>query len=579
MIKTTILRAALLTALAALLVSGCGRKAAERDESMTQNEILRFVPANTPYLFASGAKLPDAVLDKLGPKIDEILEAYRVVLKEVFESALSADDAQMGAAERQRFAALSDELAALLSREGLRGAGFERNSSFAFFGNGLLPVLRIEISDADSFDAAIARLEAAAGGSMSVAELGGTKYRYVGDQEMSLVIGAFDGNAVFALLPRGFDDEQKRQLLGLTPPRNTIASSDTLSDIAETYGFNNYYLGFVDARRVASTLVDEPTGLDVPLLASLENEAGEISPVCKAEIQDVVAVAPRMVFGYHEISTEAMSGSLVVELRSDIAAGLATISNQVPGLGDDPGGLFSLGLSLNLLSLRDFYEARLDALEADPFECEYFAELQAGVAAGREALNKPIPPVAYGFRGLLAVVDDIGEFDMASPQPPEDIDASILIAMDDARAMVAMGSMFSAELAGLNLKPDGVPVLLDLPQLKAVGKKVYAAMLEDAIALSVGADAEARVKTVLTAAAPVPAPMFSMTMDAGRYYALIADGMMQPGDGDGEQLSPAAREALRDAMRSLGEMYDRMKFDIRFNARGMEVDTRVTLKD
>jgi hypothetical protein len=233
--------------------------------------------------------------------------------------------------------------------------------------------------------------------------------------------------------------------------------------------------------------------------------------------------------------------------------------------------------------LREFYEARLEALEADPFECEYFEDLQAGVAKGRAALNQPLPPVVYGFRGFNAVVDDIGDFDMASNRPPEDIDASVLIALDDAETMVAMGAMFSPELAGLNLQSDGEPVRLELPQLQAVSDAVYAAMVQDAVAISVGRDAESRVKTVLNADSVQPPPMFSMTMDAGRYYTLIAEGMMVDSANDdaakGTELSPESREALRDAMLSVGEMYDRMAFDIRFTERGMEVKSRVTLKD
>lgn len=573
------LRAVFGLTLALALLGACNRGTPDVDKA-SGDDLMRFVPADTPYLFTTGTPLPDKVQDKLEPKIDEILRSYQLVFSEVFEGTLSSGNAKMAAEERQRVAAVVAELSSLLSIEGLRNAGFDRDSGLAAYGNGLLPVLRIEVSDTKLFDAAIGRIEEAAGESMNIAKLDDHTYRYIGDDKGSLIIASIDETAVFAMAPSVFDDDQKRQLLGLTKPENSIAATSTLQDIAAEYGFSGHYMGFVDARRIASTFLETPTGLDAPLLASIPHNAETISHVCKTEIRQFVDVAPRLVFGYNEIGTDAMSGSLIVEMRSDLAAGLSAVGAIVPGLGNDPGGVFSLGFGVNLLSLREFYEARLDAMEADPFECEYFADMQAGVAQGRAALNQPLPPVAYGLRGFMAVIDEVGDFDMTRQQPPKDLDASVLVALDDAQAIVAMGAMFSPELAALDLKTDGVPVLLDLPQLQAMGQTVYAAMLEDVVALSVGKNAEKRIKRVLTADSATPPPLFSMTMDAGRYYSLIAKSMMQEGDDkDGVQLSLAGREAMRDAMLVLGKMYDRMAVDIRFTQRGMELDSRVTLKD
>ena len=39
------------------------------------------------------------------------------------------------------------------------------------------------------------------------------------------------------------------------------------------------------------------------------------------------------------------------------------------------------------------------------------------------------------------------------------------------------------------------------------------------------------------------------------------------------------RTALRDAMVSSGEMYERMAFNVHLTERGVEVDTRMTLTD
>ena len=166
---------------------------------------------------------------------------------------------------------------------------------------------------------------------------------------------------------------------------------------------------------------------------------------------------------------------MIVELRDDIAEGLAMIPAAVPGLGSDPGGFMSFGFGLNPLALREFYEGRLDAMEADPYECEKLAALQAGVAKGREALNQPVPPVVYSFRGLVANIADIQGMDMASKTPPESIDASVLIAMENAESLIMMAAMMDPQIAALNLLPDGKPIRLELAQLAEIADDAFAA--------------------------------------------------------------------------------------------------------
>ena len=276
-----------------------------------------------------------------------------------------------------------------------------------------------------------------------------------------------------------------------------------------------------------------------------------------------------------------MSGSMIVELRPDIATGLSTLAAIVPGLGIDPGGLMSFGMSFNVPAIIAFAEARLTAMEEDPYECEHFNELQAGVAKGRESLAQPLPPFITGMRGFNVIVDSLGDYDMASGQPPEEVDASVLLSMDDAQAMFVMGTMMSPDLAAVDLQPDGVPVPLALPQLQAIAQSAYAAMGETVLAVSMGNNSRARVTEVLESDVVQPPPIISASFDAGKYYEFVAQSAMATPAEEGQEdaLSEPARIALRDAMLKIGEMYDRMLVEVRFTARGIEMDSKVTLSD
>jgi hypothetical protein len=226
-------------------------------------------------------------------------------------------------------------------------------------------------------------------------------------------------------------------------------------------------------------------------------------------------------------------------------------------------------------------EARLDAMEEDPFECEHFDELQVGVAKGRESLAQPLPPFISGMRGFNLIVDSLGDYDMSSGAPPENIDASVVLSMDDAQAVFMMGTMMSPDLAAVDLQPDGVPVPLAIPQLQAIAKSAYAAMAQTALAVSLGSEARTRVTTVLNADSSEPAPIMSASMDASTYYELVSQSMMAEQDEEGVEnpLPEAARVALRDAVLAMGKMYDRMMFDVRFTARGIEMNSKVSLHD
>jgi len=577
-------RSAALVCLAALTLAACGNKdKADPSAALTATDgVLAYVPADTPYLFASGAPMPDDLLDKLEPGTDRMLRAYQNVVREVMREALRDDDTDAelkgGETDPDQIYAVMDELTSLMSIEGLREAGITRDSKFVLYGNGLVPVVRLEVSDAKLFDAAIARIETAAGADMEVAELDGKPYRYIGDDEAKLVVGIFGNNAVMTIAPAGFDDEQLKALFGLTRPSQSIASSGRLLTLVRDHGLTDHYVGYFDTVRFASIFLDEPVGLDRVLLENAEYDASTISATCKAEIRGMAAIAPLVVFGYDEISESVLSGKMIVQLRDDLASAMTNLAAVVPGLGVDGGGLASFGMSFDLEAIRAFYEARLDAMESEPYECEYLQDIQDGVAQGRMALQQPVPPMVYGMRGFNFVVDDASDLNFASGAPPEDLDATVLLAIDDAQALVAMGAMFSPELASLNLQPDGKPVALNVQQVSMVTDSAYAAMTGDALAVSIGENADDRAAGALRADSVSPPVTMAVSMNASLYYELLAQSIMEPTD-SGEELSLETREALRDSFLETSKLYDRMSFGLRFTERGIEVNSQTTLAD
>lgn len=574
------LRPAVLGALITiLLLSACG----DSDEATTSaldsaDGLLRFVPADTPYLIATPGEFPDEVMDKLEPQLDSALKAYHSVIRALLENSYATareQDADLSFYEK--VLPVVDELEGLMSVAGLRGAGVERNAHVAIYGVGLLPVFRLSLSDGNLLEAAISRLEEQAARKMNVASVDGQSYRYVGNDEGRLVIAIIGDDLVVTVVPTALSEGLFKQVLGLILPAQNIAASGVLGELAELHGFNDYMIGVVDFERIVAVFLEPQSGINAELLSMMEYDDSELTDVCRSEIRSMVSITPRMVAGYTELSTRRLSSKAVLELRDDIAAGVATLTGAVPGISERQGGLFSFGMSMDILAARTFYSERLDAIEAEPFECELFAEIQNGIAAGREVLNQPVPPSVYGFNGFLAVVEELEGMDLANNVPPTSADIRFLVALENAESLIAMGAMFSPDLAGLNIEANGDPVKLAVPQIDAIGMDVYIAMTENALGLSVGEGMEAGLGAMLSAEIADPSPFLVVDMDTERYYAMISEAMAAQSDGANAMPElQAAAQAMGQAFQSVT---DRVRLVINFTANGIELESEVQFSE
>ena len=575
--QTSTIRFLPLVLAAFTLISACGDgdKSAPIDAS---DSILRHVPADTPYVFATTGDAPDALLDKLRPHIDTSLAAYQLILRSTIEADYT--DARSGNQDvewLENVRPLLDELDSLMSVDGLAAAGIDRNSQFAMYGAGLLPVIRVELSDSALMEAELGRLEEKAGYAMDTAELDGQRYRYAGDTDTRVVLAIVADELVLTFVPNQLSDEEFKRVLGLTAPQQNMAENGALLAVVDEYDFDQYAAGFVDLERIASTFVTPQTGVNAELLAMMEHDPAELSQVCVDEITALSGVMPRIVMGYSELSTDAIDGRAILELRDDIAAAVSGLSASVPGLGTPQSGLLSFGMGVDLLALRNFYSDRLDAIEAEPFECPQLGDFQDGIVAGRAMLNQPIPPIAYSFKGFLAAVQSVDGLDIAAQQPPTSVEMQLLIATENAEGLLAMGAMFSPQLAALSIEPDGEPVRLSLPQVDATGQIVHIALSDEALAISVGEGMEDGLTALLASEASASQPFIYSEMDAGTYYEFVNGSMTTDVDGLGE--IEGVLEAIEQMNQSSSALMERVSFSVNFTNRGIEIESDLTLKD
>jgi len=577
MLKLVQSRYLFLLAACALGAAGCGKSADERDAVSPLTDtggLLRYVPADTPYVFGTLEPPPDEFVDNIEPKVDRLLAAY----SEMLGAAMAQAESESGdAEEKETMSALVEEFRSVMSLEGLKQAGLTRNSTGLLYGNGLLPVLRVTLSDATLFDDFVARIEAKAGEQLPVAEVGGTPYRYLENEGVRVIIATTGDELVLTVAPESLDDDGLARLLGLKLPATNIAQTGILREIADEYGYLHEYVGLVDTVRLADTFIDEPSGLDALLLDMAGYDATSLSDDCKAEFRALAGIAPRVVTGYEEVSAEKIRSVAVVELREDIASEFAAFVSQVPGLGAIYEGLFSFGMSMDLQAVRSFFDTRVAALREDPWECAHLADLQAGLFAAQEqASTQPVPPVVYDFHGFLAVVDELEGFDFGKKQPPEKIDASFLLAIDNAQGLLAMGQAMIPQLAELAIEPDGKAHRFELPEAQAGADSAWIALTDSAIAFSVNEDAETSLPALVKAPGGTPPPFMSMGLDGAQYYTLLGAAMRSSDD---EDMSEQMRDATSGIFEAAADFYERLQVDVTFTKRGIEIDSDMTLAD
>ncbi|MEM9567901.1 MAG: hypothetical protein AAF974_06295 [Cyanobacteria bacterium P01_E01_bin.34] len=581
----------LLVSAMSLGMAACGRNNVENGQAVLSQDVgvLQYVPADTPYVFATSGTIPADVLSKLEENSDSVFTSYENLLETMLDEVNEFEPDSEKQEDARRMMLLGKELAALMNSERLQEAGIPHNPQMAVYGVGMLPVYRIALEDPAAFEATIAELEETAGGELLEGEIDGQPYLYFEDEGIRIILGVFDDQFVATIAPTELSDELLDDVLGLELPNESLAQSDELMEIADHYDFTPHALGFFDVERMVATFLDEPTGVNAELLALMNYDSSALTDVCRSEIREMSAVMPRVVTGYTDLTATEISSNTVFELRSDLASGLSTLAAPVSGLGIDPGGFFSFGMSLDLVAARDFFAGQLDALEAEPYECELLAELQTSMLQGRQVLNQPLVPPFDGIKGFLAVVDSIDGLDFENEQLPTSVGARFLLANDDPASLLAMLGLFSPEVARLNLQPDGNPVQLDVAQLTGQPQpflvdSTYVAMTDDALAVAIGDSSASRLAELFNADTGGIPPVFSAHLDSSRYYELIAQALeaeyqTAKVSTDGEALPADVEAALNRLMTGAGEMVERLSMNVIFTENGIEFPASATLPE
>lgn len=582
---------------AGVVLAACGHK--DKDAP------LAFVPADTPYVMANLDIMDDATRGALLAQADAQLPSQLAQLDASAERLARKDPD--GA---RLLRALSAEFSGKTIESFAQGAGLNLKGYSAFYGLGLAPVLRFELSDPGAFEGFVGRLETAYGKKLDVANVGKQSYRkYVFPASgTELVLATVNKQAVAALLPADVSPALLRQALGLDRPQKSLQDDGRLKALAKAKGYQKWLLGELDLTRALPLAIG---GKD-PLVGAIQKAHAEAiaaktgepvatqlqsSPSCATDAARIAARVPTMSFGYTRLDAKHQDVRFDVALASDISQAFAGLKVALPGLGGTGTAPFDLSLALPVAEARTFWLAQAEAVAAKPFSCPSLTDLNDSFAKLGPAMQKAAIPPFGDMLGLRIALDSLvpGK-DSALPT----FSGRLVLGTSNPDGLLAMGQMMVPALAQLKPAHDGKPLPLPKDMVGILGQPAWLAMGEKALALGVGAGEDARLGDTLKDPPGDAGRMGRMHISGAMYLswlqlmeqkidslaaatAAIGKSDEPSIDDSGDEAAEAAAELARSkaqfaAMKSQAERVDSIDAEMHVDEHGMVITSQTALK-
>ena len=584
---------------AGAMLAACGHK--DKDAP------LAFVPADTPYVMANLDVLDDDTRKALLAQADAQLPSQLAQVNALADrmAAKDPDGAHL-------LRALSAEFNGKTVESFADGAGLNIKGLSAFYGLGLAPVMRFDLSDPKAFEGFIGRLETAYGKKLDVVSIGTQSYRkYVFTASGTEVILATVGKqAVAALLPADVAPAMLREALGLDRPQKSLQDDGRLEALAKAKGYQKWVVGDLDLTRALPLAIggkDPLIGAILKARAEAESaKTGEpvanqlqTSPSCMTDAARIAARVPAISFGYTRLDTKHQDVRFDVALANDISNAFTGLKVALPGLGSAGTAPFDLSLALPVAQLRTFWSAQADAVVAKPFTCPALTDLNDSFAKLGPAMQKAAIPPFGDMLGLRIVLDTLVP-GQGSALPT--FSGRIVFGSNNPSGLLATGQMMVPALAQLKPGSDGKPLPLPKDMLTILGQPAWIAMGDKALALGIGAGEDAKLADTLKDPAGDAGGMTRMHLSGAMYLNWLqlmeqkvdslaaataalnkSDEPSIDGDSSGDEAAQAADNAARSkaqfaAMKAQAERVDSIDAEMHVEDSGMVITSQTVLK-
>lgn len=568
--KTKLSIAVTLALFSAGLLSGCSddnepTEAATQEEAPKNNAapMLKYVPANSPYFMATREALPEQdafdLYQRMQPMttLESDLDELRNTLPEI-------EDDEVLHSIMTLLIATGEELIGVESLEDVHALGLKMSPQAAFYGLGILPVMRMQLQDEEAFRETLQRILTKADITPRTATTNGTDYWILtpeGPLQAILVIE--DQQLLVSVVPQDASDELLAQVLGKTLPDSSIGDTDALAELEQRHDFTPYGAGQIDSSRLFDELSSPTHSGTQALMNAVDAEPLDLS-TCQADIDRITSRFPGLVMGMREYNLDRMEMNLILETDEEIVTDLRALTTQVPGLGST-GGMASFGLGLDLPVLLQTVQKYAQEVRQNPFSCDELQELNGTWDEINMAINNPITMmIGPSLSGFNARIDSLTMKNGA----PNGV-GILTLASQNPLALLSTVSAFMPELGALGLEPGGKARQVESMMLPPDSPPLYAAMSDTAVALGVGISDSAALQSELQAPTSERDLLFHGHM-TGEFYQALANVMEQTAS---DEITASDIEVLKQ----YGDAYQNTEYWLRVDDAGVEMSFSLEL--
>jgi hypothetical protein len=588
--KTLLLGSA---ATALLLLGACGEREVP-PAAGSGNELLSYVPAETPYLLANLEPPPEEVidvyLDRLQPVLDSMqsqLSRARAGMEQDSATRDAAGDSEPAPRSQQpgvHFThALLKELDGKLNRAGLESMGFDLRSHKVLYGMGAFPVVRLGLADPVALRATIDRILDAAGIDVPEQSFQGRGFWRLSDDDAEahagLYIAVLDDHLAISFFPPMAEQELLPLFLGLQLPDNSDAAA-RLAELNAGHGYTPHGSGILDLRLLADRFLQPGTVASRVLAEAGVFDAETLPEVCVTEIHGIIENTPRITMGTTELSPSAIAVQYRVDTPATLADQLTGLVARIPAIDAASTKALEFAFGMKFGAVRDFLREKAAAIDSDPYQCEHLADINDRAAEALAGLEQPMPPFVNNFRGLRI---SLSEIIFGDDMVPETARGHVAVHVEQPQMFVGMAQMFLPDLSELSIAPGEPPVRLPESLAPMPETATFAAMSDEAIGLAVGEGEEAELPEFLDRK-PGPKGVFmAANYDMANYLDYTGAQTVRLGDstghaGDSERSDQAVTEIRDAATAAFRDMADRSSMTLRFTNDGFAADNRITFK-
>lgn len=464
-------------------------------KSAPQAEILSFIPADSPLLAIGGLSMDD-VPQGYKDNMAKYMEATKAYMKQgmtdVFESmtAIQGDEAESITTKVKPFV----EKWFINNDMGNLGFDFEQ-TQYAMYTVDLFPVLRLKLAAGHQMDDMLTEMTTEFDMPVQITDHQGIKVREYSTNQMSILVALDDDYLVLTGAPAAIKDQMIGSLLGTEKPNESLAQNSSALDVVKqkhNYVINDLFI--LDFTKVADYFIN-PSQHDSAMLNFLQIEDNMLSQVCKTEFTALVAKMPKLVAGATDITNDGYSMNMVLETSDSIGSDLSQLAGRIPA--NNPNAAIHFGMSFDIMAAKKLAQSYAQALVDAPFECEHLNGINDNASTLLAQVSQPLPMMVGNFKGITYSVEDLklnpAAVDSGEPNKiVESVKGQLLVAVDNADALMGMAQMMVPQLADVTLNTDGSLVHLGdkLPvsgkDIPIAAEHIYGAMSENTIALSIG---------------------------------------------------------------------------------------------